>query len=78
MCKKLFEKNKYGVKFCHKLWLTKMVMRHSKSKITYENMLSESLTFNEGVEQGDGLLATLLIIALHYTIKDKDQRGTIL
>ena len=49
--------------------LTKMAMRFTKAKIKYENMLSESFAFNKGVEQSDGLLASLFIV-LHYTIKD--------
>ena len=34
--------------------------------------------FIKGVTQGDGLLAILFIIALHYVIKGIDQQGMIL
>ena len=46
--------------------LTKMTMRYTKDKIKCENILSESFTFKKEVKQGDGILATLFIIALHY------------
>lgn len=58
--------------------LTKMIMRCTKAKVRHENMVSESFAFNKGIKQGDGLLTTLFIIALHYVIKEIDQRGTII
>ena len=45
--------------------LTKMVMRYTKAKVKYENMLRESFKFNTGVKQGDGLSATVFIVTLH-------------
>ena len=58
--------------------LTKMTMRFTRTIIKYENVLNESFAFNTRVKQGDELSATLFITALHYAIKDIDQRGTIL
>ena len=53
-------------------------MRYTKAKIKYKNALSEQFVFNKEVKQGDGLQATLFVIALHYTVKDTEQRGTTL
>ena len=58
--------------------LTKMAMKFTKAKIKHENMVSESFAYNKGVKKGDAFLSTLFIIALHYAIKNIDQRGTIL
>ena len=37
--------------------LTKVPMRHTNGKIKYKNMLSESIIFQYGVKQGDGLFS---------------------
>ena len=57
--------------------LVKMTMKNTTARVKVTNKLSNSFTFNAGVRQGDGLSATLFILALHHGVQKIDQRGTI-
>uniref|UniRef100_A0A8D8W2L6 Craniofacial development protein 2 n=1 Tax=Cacopsylla melanoneura TaxID=428564 RepID=A0A8D8W2L6_9HEMI len=57
--------------------LIMMTMDGSNAHVKVNNQLTDSFNINKGVRQGDGLSATLFIIALHSVIKHLDQRGTI-
>jgi hypothetical protein len=66
------------IKIPHKLTrLVKMTMKNTTARVNVTNTLGNSVTFNAGVRQGDGLSTTLFILALHYGIQKIDQRGTI-
>lgn len=54
-----------------------LLYNSTKAKIKYKDVISESFTFNEGVDQGDGLSSTLFIIALHHAIKDSSTRNDV-
>ena len=56
---------------------TKKAVGFTKLKTKHENVVSESFEFIKGVKKGDSLSATHFIIALHYGVKDIDQRRTI-
>jgi hypothetical protein len=49
----------------------------TKARVKINNQISAPFKFNKGVEQGDGLTTTLLILALHNAIQEIDQRGII-
>jgi len=66
------------MKIPHKLIrLVKMTMKNTTARVKVTNKLSNSLTVNAVVRQGDGLSTTLFILALHLGVQKIDQKGTI-
>jgi sorting nexin-29 len=57
--------------------LIEMTIRGTKAVVKINNRETKTSGCNTGVKQGDGLSATLFIIALHNIIREIDQRGTI-
>ena len=57
--------------------LVKMMIKNITARVKVANELSISFTFHAGFRQGDGLSTTLFILALHYGVQKRDQRGKI-
>lgn len=57
--------------------LIRMTMLETSAKVKVGNKIGRSFLFNNGVKQGDGLSATLFILALHWVVKEIDPGGTI-
>jgi hypothetical protein len=54
-----------------------MTMKCTTAAVKINNRKTKTFGCNTGVKQGDGLSATLFIIALHKVIKEMDQTGTV-
>jgi hypothetical protein len=65
------------MKIPYKLITLVKMMKNTTTRVKVTNTLSDSFTFSAGVRQGDGLSATLFILALHHGIQKIDQTGTI-
>jgi len=57
--------------------LIEMTLEDTMAVVKIDNQKTRTSEFNMGVKQGDGLSATLFIIALHKVIREIDQRGTV-
>jgi sorting nexin-29 len=57
--------------------LVRMTLDNIRARDKVGTKLSDSIIFNMGVKQGDGLSAVLFKLTLHQAINKVDQKGTI-
>lgn len=57
--------------------LIRMTMQDTRAKVKVGNKIANEFSFNMGLKQGEGLLATLFILALHCAVRRIDSGGTI-